>query len=80
MKIPVVEKVVQGTLFNEENLILRSYPSPEVDAAWEAITDVGVVIITGEEVSKLGKNPTQTVKAPLGWGKSHLNVLSLSSH
>ncbi|RDL40102.1 uncharacterized protein BP5553_00081 [Venustampulla echinocandica] len=68
IKIPVVKKTVQGTLFNEENLILRAYPSPEVDAAWEALTDVGVVIITGEEVSKLGKDPSKTVKAPREWG------------
>jgi Mycotoxin biosynthesis protein UstYa len=49
-------------------LLLRSDPSPEVDAAWEELTDVGVIIITGDEVSQLGKDPTKTVKAPKEWG------------
>ncbi|CAG8960187.1 hypothetical protein HYFRA_00010666 [Hymenoscyphus fraxineus] len=68
IKIQFVEKVVQGTLFNEHNLLLRADPSPEVDEAWSKLTDVGVVIISGEEVSKLGKDPKKTVKAPLAWG------------
>ena len=63
-----MEKTIQGTLFNEDNLLLRAAPSPEVDAAWEALTDVGVVIITGEEVLRLGKDPSKTVKAPPEWG------------
>jgi hypothetical protein len=66
------EKIVQGTLFNEKTLpvtdiLLRSYPSPEVDAAWDALTHVGIVTITGREVSRLGKDPKQAVKAPSEW-------------
>jgi hypothetical protein len=57
LDIPFVEKVVQGDLFNEHNLLLRQYPSSEVDEAWEALTDVGVVLITREEILRLGKNP-----------------------
>jgi hypothetical protein len=68
LKIPFVEKVVQGDLFNEDNLLLRQYPSTAVDEAWEALTDVGVVIINEEEVVKLGKDPKKAVKAPPEWG------------
>jgi hypothetical protein len=49
-------------------LLLRSVPSPEVDAAWEELTNVGVIIISGDEVSQLGKDLTKTVKAPKEWG------------
>jgi hypothetical protein len=66
----LVQKVVQGNLFNEENLLLRQYPSPEVDEAWEALTDVGVVIITEDEIIRLGKDPKTSVKAPPEWGSS----------
>jgi hypothetical protein len=71
--INFVEKMVVGPLFNEKSLtehdgLLRSYPSAKVDAAWEALTDVGVVVITGEEVAGLGKDPAKTVKAPEEWG------------
>ncbi|EHK96556.1 hypothetical protein M7I_7765 [Glarea lozoyensis 74030] len=59
----------QGDLFNEDNLLLRQYPSPEVDDAWEALTDVGVVIINKEEVVKLGKDPKKAVKAPPEWAQ-----------
>jgi Mycotoxin biosynthesis protein UstYa len=55
-------------LFNEDDILLRNEPSPEVDDAWKALTDIGVVIINGEEVSKLGKDPKKTVKAPPSWG------------
>ena len=72
-EIEYVEKTVSGPLFDEDTLsetdrLLRSYPSPEVDAAWEARTDVGIVLITGDEVSRLGKDPLKSVKAPDEWG------------
>jgi hypothetical protein len=64
-----VDKVVQSSLFNEDNILLRSTPSPQVDAAWEALADVGVIVITAEEVIRLGKDPNKTVRAPVEWGK-----------
>ncbi|KAG9238953.1 hypothetical protein BJ875DRAFT_491967 [Amylocarpus encephaloides] len=68
LKIPLVDKIVQGTLFDEHDILLRRYPSPEVDTAWSTLTDVGVVIIQEAEVSRLGKDPKNTVRAPPGWG------------
>jgi hypothetical protein len=72
--IAIENKIVRGPLFNENTLsetdvLLRSYPSPEVDAAWDALMRVGIVTITGEEVSRLGKDPKLTVKAPREWRK-----------
>jgi hypothetical protein len=49
-------------------LLLRQYPSPQVDDAWEILTGVGVVIITEEEILRLGKDPKKAVKAPSKWG------------
>ncbi|TVY24103.1 hypothetical protein LHYA1_G007966 [Lachnellula hyalina] len=66
--IPFISKVVQGALFNEDDILFRQDPSPEVDDAWKTLTDIGVVIITGEEVAKLDKDPKETVKVPPSWG------------
>ncbi|KAG8534330.1 uncharacterized protein KY384_001174 [Bacidia gigantensis] len=63
-----VDKTVDGSLFNEHSLLLRRAPSAEVDAAWEALADIGIVTITTNEVLRLGKNPNNTVKAPPEWG------------
>lgn len=72
-EIETETKVVAGTLFNEktlneQDLLLRSYPNAKVDAAWEALTDVGIVMITTDEVRRLGKDPSKTVRAPSEWG------------
>lgn len=72
-EIETESKTVAGTLFNEDSLneqevLLRTYPNAKVDAAWEALTDVGIVTITTEEVKRLGKDPSKTVKAPSDWG------------
>jgi hypothetical protein len=48
--------------------VLRQPPSPEVDAEWERLTDMGTHIISSEEVRKLGKDPSQAVKFPEEWG------------
>jgi hypothetical protein len=69
VKIPSVQKVVQGSLFNEESLLLRESPSPAVDEAWERLAYIGVFFISSSEVRKLGKDPLKTVKAPPSWGK-----------
>ncbi|EFX02413.1 hypothetical protein CMQ_2462 [Grosmannia clavigera kw1407] len=54
-------------LFNRPYTIYRGAPSDEVDAAWDAIAEVGIVLISGEDVRGLGKDPSRTVKAPPEW-------------
>lgn len=65
-----VPRLEKNELFDRPNpyKIYRGPPSKEVDAAWEAISDVGVVLISGEDVRKVGKDTSQTVKAPTHWG------------
>jgi hypothetical protein len=59
---------VKGTLFNEDNELLRAPPSPEVDAAWDKIADVGIISLSSAEVKRLGKDPGKAAKAPVEWG------------
>jgi hypothetical protein len=48
--------------------IFRQPPSPAVDAAWNRISDLGVIPLTHEQVERLGKNPSTIVEAPADWG------------
>jgi Mycotoxin biosynthesis protein UstYa len=50
--------------------IYRGKPGPEVDAAWQRVAAELPIPITGDEVKKLGKDPTSAVKFPesLGYG------------
>jgi hypothetical protein len=48
--------------------VYRQKPSMEVDKAWDRITDIGVLIVSSEEVVRMGKDPSLTVKAPESWG------------
>lgn len=73
IKIETETKVVVGTLFNEETLseqdvLLRTYPNAAVDQAWKEVTDVGILVITSDEVRNLGKDPSNTVRIPSEWG------------
>ena len=65
-----IPRYEQNELFDRPSTynIYRGPPSEEVDAAWEAISDVGVVTITGEDVRKVGKDTSKSVKAPEQWG------------
>jgi hypothetical protein len=54
-----------------------------VDAAWERVTDIGVLAISSDDVRKLGKDPSTVAKAPESWGHgrdanlAHLDGLHL---
>lgn len=52
----------------DEMGVYRQPPSPEVDNAWDRISDVQAILISSEEVQRLGKDPGRTVKAPQSWG------------
>ncbi|KAL3958122.1 hypothetical protein ACCO45_008700 [Purpureocillium lilacinum] len=48
--------------------IFKQGPSAEVDAAWDRLYKFHYLLLSKEEVKKLGKNPKYTVKAPRSWG------------
>ncbi|KAH7309853.1 hypothetical protein B0I35DRAFT_359656 [Stachybotrys elegans] len=64
----VVNRFEMNELFNRPVDPYRGAPSDEVDALWESIADIGIVLISGEDVHRLGKDPAKTVKAPKHWG------------
>ncbi|OKL57207.1 hypothetical protein UA08_07365 [Talaromyces atroroseus] len=55
-------------LASEESIYRRPPPNPEGDAAWDRVSDVGVLHVSREEIIRLGKDPSTTVKAPESWG------------
>ncbi|ATY66311.1 hypothetical protein A9K55_001983 [Cordyceps militaris] len=62
-----VNQVVTHHLSSNES-IFRQDPSPEVDAAWNRVSDLGVIGLTKEQLLHLGKDPTTSTKAPSSWG------------
>jgi hypothetical protein len=41
---------------NKSASVFRQVPSPDVDAEWERLTDIGTHIINSADVCKLGKD------------------------
>ena len=48
--------------------IWRQDPSPAVDRAWQDLLYTSTILISTEDVRRLGKDPLLTVRAPLEWG------------
>ncbi|KAF2995185.1 hypothetical protein E8E14_004074 [Neopestalotiopsis sp. 37M] len=48
--------------------VYRQPPSPEVDAAWRALSHDGIIAVGKEEVMRAGKDPEMLVKVPEDWG------------
>ncbi|KAF2209195.1 hypothetical protein CERZMDRAFT_28372, partial [Cercospora zeae-maydis SCOH1-5] len=58
--------------------LLRAYPSPESQAIWDEYEEIGTLLITSDQVRRLGKDPSTTVKVPedFGYGPdAHLAML-----
>ncbi|OCK79905.1 hypothetical protein K432DRAFT_435058 [Lepidopterella palustris CBS 459.81] len=62
------ETIVNGSLFNDPWSIYREVPSVAVDEAWDEISEIGFFPISGNDVKRLGKDPSQTVRIPEAWG------------
>jgi hypothetical protein len=54
-------------LWHKES-IYRQPPSPDVDAAWDAISEAILIPISKSEVRRLGKDPYATIHTPPEWG------------
>jgi len=48
--------------------IFRQQPSDDVEAAWARVADLGVLVLKGSDVERLGKNISTVVQAPASWG------------
>lgn len=55
------EKTFDGRVFEAES-IYKGAPSPELDAAWERISQVKPFVLSGEEVEKVRKKKENVVK------------------
>lgn len=62
---PEIRDVVfNGSFVNYPPSIYRSDPSEEINVAWDEISDVGWILITKDDVVKMGKDPKISSKAP----------------
>ncbi|KAK6520994.1 hypothetical protein TWF506_001230 [Arthrobotrys conoides] len=67
--VPTKVEQMNGSLFPGPNpSIFRLPPSPEVDEAWESVSRVAMFTITTQDVIKMGKDPSQTVRLPESFG------------
>jgi len=65
MEIPIVDQQVQGELFPGPNpLIGRMEPSPATDALWQDFEIQPSVVLSREQIIKMGKDPEKTAKYP----------------
>jgi hypothetical protein len=78
-KGPIFDHVTLPLAFKERDSILlpnasiashifRLPPSPEVDAAWERIAHDGVIVLTEDEIRRVGKDPRYSVQTHPSWG------------
>ena len=74
LDLPLHSQIVNGSFFNSHHSIFRDEPSPAVDAAWDTVSKIGIFTIGSEEVKRLGKDPSRTVKAPQSWGMSLIDL------
>ncbi|KAL2014860.1 hypothetical protein VTN00DRAFT_2385 [Thermoascus crustaceus] len=64
LDLPLYNYTMDGCIFDVSHSAFRAEPEPESDAAWERVSKLGPMVMSGEEVRKIGKNPEDVVKAP----------------
>ncbi|KAF1350502.1 hypothetical protein EJ07DRAFT_84760, partial [Lizonia empirigonia] len=57
-----------ASLYNVPYSICKDNPSPSVDAAWEKIADTPILIISRDDVVRMGKDPEDAVEVPSEFG------------
>ncbi|KAH7411456.1 hypothetical protein BKA64DRAFT_618436 [Cadophora sp. MPI-SDFR-AT-0126] len=61
--LPTFVQQINGTLLvPKEPSIARQDPNPESDAVWEDLELIRTIVITGDDVKKLGKDPETAAK------------------
>ncbi|KAI3317876.1 hypothetical protein HD806DRAFT_540712 [Xylariaceae sp. AK1471] len=74
LSVPIYKNIRDDQLITDPSIprhIYRSPPSPEVDAAWEALTpNEGMIVVSEDELREAGRspNPSIVVKIPEDWG------------
>ncbi|KXJ93583.1 hypothetical protein Micbo1qcDRAFT_203648 [Microdochium bolleyi] len=69
LDIPTTARTINASLADEDDSIWRKEPSPEVDAAWDRVSQLGYHTISTADVVALGKDPALTVRAPPSWDR-----------
>ncbi|THC98763.1 hypothetical protein EYZ11_001742 [Aspergillus tanneri] len=85
-KFPISLQEVQthGAFFAEDPpSIFQLPPSPEVDAAWDRISDTHAIALTREEILKMGRDPAEHWRFPLEYGygdDAYMGLLDVFHH
>ncbi|KAK8112912.1 hypothetical protein PG984_013438 [Apiospora sp. TS-2023a] len=83
LELPVRSTQVEGDLGNDDNYktsVYRGPAGPETDAAWARVANSEMIVVSTDDVLRLSKDPTTTVRAPAEWGlgpDAHLGVLDV---
>jgi hypothetical protein len=56
--------------------IFRQQPSDDVEATWARVADLGVLVMKGSDVGRLGKNTLTVVRAPASWAWGRMPTLA----
>ncbi|KAJ5971439.1 tat pathway signal sequence [Penicillium vulpinum] len=62
VNIPLRDIKINGSLLDMDTSIFRAPPSPEVDRAWSRISSLAPHVMSGDDVLRLGKDPTKTAR------------------
>ena len=74
---PFHTRMLNASLFNIPYSIYKDDPSPAVDAAWEDIADTPVLVISKDDVVRMGKDPEYAVGVPVEFGTLTIQTNSL---
>jgi hypothetical protein len=85
-KLPISLKEIRthGSFFAENPpSIFQLPPSPEVDEAWDRISDTHAIVLTREDVIKMGRDPAEQWRFPVEYGygdEAYMGLLDVSHH
>lgn len=85
-KIPIslTEVRTHGSFFAEQPpSIFQMPPSPEVDEAWDRISDTHAITLTRQEVVSMGRDPAEQWRFPREYGygdEAYMGLLDVSHH
>ncbi|KAJ4299925.1 hypothetical protein N0V90_005172 [Kalmusia sp. IMI 367209] len=68
LSFKLLDRVMNGSLFNDPYSIYRADPSPSVDAAWDRIAYSPIHAISHTDILAMGKDPAYSVRFPEHWG------------
>ncbi|KAH8422451.1 oxidase ustYa family protein [Aspergillus melleus] len=84
LTIPFRETRTHGNFFADDPpSLFQLPPSPEVDAAWDRISDTHAIVLSREEIVKMGRGPDEQWRFPPEYGygdDAYMGLLDVFHH